>query len=82
MKNSVGFLGEVTTVQVKTKKIKEKGEDGVTYEGTLKVGKLTIEFDGDRTDVSALAELIHGRLVTLQIENTQRSFDLPTEERA
>ena len=72
---SVAFLGEVVSVSVKSKKVKMEGEDGVKYEGTVKLGKLTLEFDGDRVDVTALAGLTHGRLVTLGIENTQRELE-------
>ncbi len=72
---SVGFLAKVRSMGVKIKTTKEKAEDGTVFEGVEKVGTLTLEFDGDRVDVSALTDLIHGKLVTLQIENTQRTME-------
>ena len=72
---SVAFLAKVKQMTVKIKTIKEKAEDGTVYEGVEKVGTLTLEFDGDVVDVTALNSLIHGKLVTLGIENTQRTME-------
>lgn len=69
----VNFSGEVLSVQVKSKKVKQKTGD-VTYEDVQKIGRITIEFDGDDVDVTALAELAHGRTITLSFNDTQRSF--------
>lgn len=73
---SVSFLAKVKEMGVKIKTVKEKAEDGTVYEGVEKVGKVVLEFDGETVDVSALTDLIHGKLVTLQIENTQRTMEL------
>lgn len=71
---SVKFNGEVLSMQVKSKKIKERGEGGLTYETVVKVGRITIEFDGDSVDVAALAEIVHGRAITLEADEMQRGF--------
>src|SRR3972149_11514476 len=55
MPTPVKFEAKVINVQVKSKTIKEKTEDGMVYETTEKVGRMTLEFDGERTDVAALA---------------------------
>lgn len=70
---AVTFRGEVLAVQVKSKKSKISVKEG-GGEMIEKIGRITIQFDGDAVDATALADLVHGRLVTLALENTQRGF--------
>ena len=72
MAAGVKFTAEVTSVQVKIKKVKDEPD--------RRVGKLTLEFDGESVDVSALAELIHGREVSLHVEDTQRELFKPMQD--
>ncbi len=72
MAAGVKFTAEVTSVQVKIKKVKDEPDQ--------RVGKLTLEFDGESVDVSALADLIHGREVSLQVDDTQRSLLRPMQD--
>lgn len=56
---SIKFQTRVTKVEVREKKIKipgspEMGDDYIVQ----KIGKLTLEFDGDRVDTSQLAEFV------------------------
>ena len=74
MPAAVKFEAKVINVQVKSKTIKEKTEDGMVYETTEKVGRMTLEFDGERTDVAALAAFIEGRYVHLGISTTQTTL--------
>lgn len=67
---AVTFRGEVLSVQVKSKKLHANTDD----EEVEKIGRLTIQFDGYAVDATALAELVHGRLITLALDNTQRSM--------
>lgn len=76
----VAFLAKVKSMGVKIKTVKEKSEDGRVFEGVEKVGTLTLEFDAESVDVSALSDLIHGMLVTLKIENTQRTMEFGSNE--
>ena len=64
----VKFSGELIAVSVKTKKTKA-GTEGEEVE---KIGRLTIEFDGDSVDVAGLAELVSGRRITLELDDPQR----------
>lgn len=67
----VTFDAKVVNLQVKATKHMVTGEDGVKREQWEKIGKLTLEFDGEAVDATEIAQLIHGANVGLQIENTQ-----------
>ena len=69
----VKFRGEVLNLTVRSKAVKDR--DG-NVEDVEKIGKITIEFDGYAVDVTALAELIHGRQVTLELDDVQRGFSM------
>jgi hypothetical protein len=73
---AVTFHGEVTNLQVKAKRVKERHEDGSVWESVERVGKLTLEFDAEKVDVAALQNFIHGRYVTLDLEDTQGRLSL------
>lgn len=71
---AVNFDAKVVNVTVKAKERKEKGEDGGMYITFERVGRLTLEFDGESVDVAALGDLIHGRHIGLVVEDTQKRF--------
>lgn len=72
MPSPVKFEAKVINVQVKSKTVKEKDEGtGLVYEDTQKIGRMTLEFDGEATDVASLAAFIEGRYVHLGIASTQ-----------
>ena len=73
---AVTIQGEVTNLQVKAKKVKERAEGGLVYESVERKGKLTLEFDAERVDVEALQRLINGRYITLDLEDTQHRLPL------
>ena len=72
----VKFEAKVINVQVKSKTVKEKTEDGLVYESTEKIGRITLEFDGETTDVASLARFIEGRYVHLGIASTQTTLPI------
>jgi hypothetical protein len=74
MPQPVKLSGEILNVAVKSKKIKERGEGGMMFETVVKIGRITIEFDGDAVDVTALAQLVHGRPITLELDEAQHRF--------
>ena len=71
---AISIQGEVTNLQVKAKKVKQRGEGGVVYESVERVGKLTLEFDAETVDVAELGKLINGRWIKLELEDPQMSF--------
>ena len=65
---AISIQGEVTNLQVKAKKVKQRGEGGVVFESVERVGKLTLEFDAETVDVAELGKLINGRHIKLELE--------------
>ena len=65
------FIGQVITMSVKSKKIRAKAEDGTVFEAVEKVGRVTLEFDGDAVNVAELQQFINGRYCSLDIDDTQ-----------
>ncbi len=60
---------EVLNVAIKAKKVKERGEDGTVFESVQRVGRMTIEFDGETTDIGELQKFVHGRYISLVIDD-------------
>jgi len=72
------FGTRVLKVEVKEKKVKhEETREMPAFFETIKIGKLTLEFDGDNVDVNAVAAMIGDAPVMLGLANT--NFQLPPE---
>lgn len=67
--------GEVINITVKAKKVKSRGEDGTVYEDVQRIGRITLEFDGGSVDVGELQKFVHGRYITLALEDPRYKLD-------
>jgi hypothetical protein len=72
---SLDVPGEVTKMNVKTKKFEEKGEDGTKYQGVQRIGEVTIQFDADEVNVGEIANLINGRYSMLSLSDPKMPLD-------
>ena len=68
------FRGRVLGVQVKEKRMKERDGDTV-YERVERIGRITLEFLADTTDVQALAELIGEEPIYLGFSGQQLKME-------
>ena len=71
MEDLIKFQANVVNVTVKAKKLKWTDESGDSHVETVRIGRLTLEFDGDGADVAALARLIHGKAIYIGLADAQ-----------
>ncbi len=72
MNTPVKFETRVLKVEVKEKTIKHDAEREMpAHFETLKIGKLTLEFDGDRVDAGMLADFIGDVPIFIGLASTQ-----------
>ena len=71
----IKFDCTVKAVKVAEKKVKRQDEDGNSYEGTMRLGTLTLEFNAAKVDVNTLSKFIAGVPVAIGVANTQYEMD-------
>jgi len=75
MREQIQFDTRVTQVSVKEKTIRHPAtKESAEYLEVTKVGKLTLEFDGDDVDVGHLAKFIGDMPVAIGLAETQMSL--------
>lgn len=77
----IKLKARVINMVVRAKKERLVAEDGVVYEETRRIGRLTLEFDGDGADVTEIAKLIRDREVFIGLSDTHTQLAMPLEGR-
>lgn len=78
----IKLKARVINMVVRAKKERLVAEDGVVYEETRRIGRLTLEFDiGNGADVTEIAKLIRDREVFIGLSDTHTQLAMPLEGR-